>query len=155
MGRMPLRWSAYPDATPRRQRPLPPVEPGRVVGLGAVCDLGPYGDEAGDQHFLIGEFVTLEDGRRVTLHDERGLSVGLRGGAIGGAPVPAAFHVTVESLTRDVLNVVLPDPDSGEEHPWEWLAELARARGLEVTANDLRRLPYEVVFTDEVRKQLA
>jgi hypothetical protein len=63
--------------------------------------------------------------------------------------------VTLESLTRDVLNVVLPDDESGEEHPWEWLAELAQARGLEVTANDLRRLPYEVVFTEEVRSRLG
>ena len=153
---MPLGWSSYPDAVPRRQRPLPPVEPGRVVGVGALCDLDPhYVDEAGDQHFLIGEFVTLEDGRRVTLHDERGVTVGVRGGAIGGGPVPASYHLTLESLTRDVLNVVLPDPESGEEHPWEWLAELAEARGLEATANDLRRLPYEVVFTEEVRSRLG
>jgi hypothetical protein len=124
-----------------------------VVGLGALCDLHPrHVDQAGDQHFLIGEFVTMEDGRRVTLHDERGLAVGVRS---TGGPVPTAYHVTLESLTRDVLNVVLPDDESGEGHPWEWLAELAQARGLDVTANDLRHLPYEVVFTDEVLSGLA
>jgi hypothetical protein len=35
------------------------------------------------------------------------------------------------------------------------LADLARARGLNVSANDLRSLPYEVIFTDEVRRWLA
>jgi hypothetical protein len=57
-----------------------------------------------------------------------------------------------------VLNVVLPDDDEEaavEAHPWEWLAGLARARGLKVTAEDLRELTYEVVFTDNVTRWLA
>jgi hypothetical protein len=33
--------------------------------------------------------------------------------------------------------------------------ELARSRGLNVTADDLRALPYDVVFTDELRGWLA
>jgi len=37
---------------------------------------------------------------------------------------------------RDVLTTVLPDRDNtGGEHPWEWLAELARARKIDVTAD--------------------
>ena len=39
-----------------------------------------------------------------------------------------------------------------EAHPWSWLAALAEARGLSVTADDLRALPYEVVLTDDVRQ---
>jgi hypothetical protein len=61
----------------------------------------------------------------------------------------------VQSLTRDVLNTVLPDDDDGEDHPWSWLAALARGRGLDVTAEDLRVLPYEVVLTDAVIRWLA
>ncbi|WP_207782225.1 hypothetical protein [Phytoactinopolyspora limicola] len=63
---------------------------------------------------------------------------------------------TPESITRDVLNTVLPDDDdTGEDHPWEWLAELARGRGLMVTAGDLRGLPYEVELTDRVLELLS
>ncbi|XTZ15757.1 hypothetical protein ACQSSU_30890 [Micromonospora echinospora] len=55
-----------------------------------------------------------------------------------------------------MLSAVLPDDEeSGEEHLWSWLAELAEARGLEVTADDLRGLPYEVVFTDAVSRWLT
>jgi hypothetical protein len=125
------------------------VEPGRVVGLGAVCDLGPSRPEGNrSQSFRVGEFVTLADGRRVMLHEERGFTIGP---GSSGAPDVGGGSETVESLTRDVLNVVLPDDDDcAEPHPWSSLAGLARARGLEVTEDDLRALPYEVVLTDAV-----
>jgi hypothetical protein len=78
----------------------------------------------------------------VLLHQERGFTIS---GRLDSA----------ELLTRSVLNVVLPDDDaSGEEHPWPWLAERARARGLDATAEELRRLPYEVVLTERVAEWL-
>jgi hypothetical protein len=148
-------WHAHPDAVDAHAD-LPPVEPGRVVGLGAVCDLRPQRfDEARSQSFSVSEFVTLEDGRRVILHEDRGFTIGWRSSGESGSG-DVRRHETLESLTRDVLNVVLPDDDEcAEDHPWSWLADLARARGLNVTADDLRGLPYEVIFTDEVRRWLA
>lgn len=59
------------------------------------------------------------------------------------------------TVTQEVMNVVLPDDDDGEDHPWEWLAELARGRGLRVTGHDLRGLPYEVELTDRVLRLVA
>jgi hypothetical protein len=54
------------------------------------------------------------------------------------------------------LNVVLPDDDDSEEdHPWEWLAELARERGLSVAAEHLRNLPYRVELTDRVLRLIS
>ena len=148
-------WDAHPDAIDDRANSLP-VKPGRVVGLGAICDLRPQrSDEARSQSFSVSEFARLEDGRRVILHEDRGFTIGSRpsgesrSGDIRG-------HETLESMTRDVLNVVLPDDDEcAEDHPWSWLADLARARGLNVTAEDLRGLPYEVIFTDKVRRWIA
>jgi hypothetical protein len=148
-------WHAHPEAIDDRAN-VPPVKPGRVVGLGAICDLRPQRfDEARSQSFSVSEFVTLEDGRRVILHEDRGFTIGwgssgeTHSGDIRG-------HETLESMNRNVLNVVLPDDDEcAEDHPWAWLADLARARGLNVTAEDLRGLPYEVIFTDKVRRWLA
>jgi hypothetical protein len=125
-----------------------------VVGLGAVCDLRPRQDQHTlDQSFSVSEFVTLGDGRRVTLHEARGFTVGVRSTGASGPFDPRPYE-TLESLTRAVLNVVLPDENDGEEHPGEWLAGLARARSLDVSAADLRGLPYEVVFTEAVRRWL-
>lgn len=102
----------------------------------------------------MAEFAVLDDGRRVTLHEDRGFTLGVRSSGVGGADLRE--HLTLDDLTRDVLNVVLPDDDaSGEEHPWSLLAGLAQARGLQVTADALRGLPYEVILTDNVRRWLS
>ena len=129
---------------------------GRVVGIGAICDLGPgQSVDVRTQNFSVSEFVTLEDGRRVILHKDRGFTSALRSSGKSG-PGGLREHVTLESLTKSVLNTVLPDDDEpADDHPWLWLADLARARGLNVSADDLRSLKYEVTFTDRVRRWLA
>jgi hypothetical protein len=125
--------------------------PRRVVALGATCDVRPPTDDPLRQRFSISEFALLDDGRRVILDHPRGYTLGAPSGGVGD-------YETIESVTRDVLNAVIPeddDVDAGEEHPWSWLAELARARGLDITAEDLRELPYEVVLTDDVIRWLG
>ena len=148
-------WHAHPDAIDDHANFLS-VKPGRVVGLGAICDLRPQRpDDERSQSFSVSEFVTLEDGRRVILHEDRGFTIGWRSsGESGSGDIRGAK--TRDSITRNVLNVVLPDDDEcAEDHPWSWLADLARARGLNVTAEDLRSLPYEVILTDKVIRWLA
>ena len=88
------------------------------------------------------------------LHEDRGFTWGPVQGQHAGGDLRT--HATPESVCRDVLNVVLPDDDASEEaHPWSLLAALARARGLDVTADDLRGLPYEVVLKEDVRRWLG
>ena len=150
-------WQPYPGALPGETAfQLPPVGPGRIVGLGAICDVRARHAETRDQSFSVSEFVTLDDGRRVLLHDGgRGFTIGVR--STGECDPPdARRQLTLEGLAGDVLLVVLPDDDDDPEpHPWSWLSDLAQARGLDVTASDLRELPYDVVFTDELRRWLA
>lgn len=103
----------------------------------------------------MSEFVTLEDGRRVLLHEGgRGFAIGVRSTGTR-KPRDVRWGLTLEQLTDDVLLVVRPDDDDPEPHPWSWLSELAQSRGLNATADDLRTLPYDVVFTDELRRWLA
>jgi hypothetical protein len=148
-------WRPYPGAMHPRQ--LPPVEPGHVVGIGAICDLTtPLVADARSQSFSVSEFVALKDGRRVILHEDRGFTIGL--GSSSGRYDDLRAHETPNSITQTVLAVVLPDDDesaAAEDHPWSWLAELARARGLNVTAEDLRGLTYEVILTDKVTRWLS
>ena len=62
----------------------------------------------------------------------------------------------LENLERDVRTTVLPDDDdTQDEHPWEWLAELLRLHGVEVTAEELRLVPYDVEFSQRVRARVA
>jgi hypothetical protein len=63
--------------------------------------------------------------------------------------------LTPQVMSQQVLNVVLPDDDECEdEHPWSWLAELARNHDIDVTADELKELQYEVVLTDRVTQWL-
>jgi hypothetical protein len=106
--------------------------------------------------FAVHEFADLADGQRITLHTERGFTMST-GASRGSRPRDNWRSVTLERLQRDVLTTVLPDDaeESQEEHPWEWLAELLRVHGVEATPDELRRLPYQVVFSDRLRARLA
>jgi hypothetical protein len=146
-----------------------------VVGLLARCDLhrrsaarphdaeplpqppgwSPYLDQErtlddASASFDVAEFAIVDDGTRVLLHEERGFTLG------GGPGRDPWSGLTAEILERDVLTTVLPDDDdTDDEHPYEWLADLCRRHGLDATADDLRRLPYVVELSDQVRRRLA
>ena len=125
--------------------------PVSVVGLGAFCQLRGRSEDGHSVSFSVSEFAALEDGRRLVLHQDRGYTTSW-GSGVSGVP-GISESLTREAVTQDVLNVVLPD-DDGEDHPWDWLASLARARGARVTADELRGLPYDVVLADSVLRLL-
>jgi hypothetical protein len=83
----------------------------------------------------VHEFAVLDDGRRVTLHQERGFST-------------SATHTTADEVERNVLTTVLPDDAevTGEDHPWEWLASLIGNHGVVVTPLQLKTAGYVVEF---------
>jgi hypothetical protein len=108
--------------------------------------------------FNVSEWIELADGRRITLHNERGFSGQVFSYGVTGLPlqIDQWEHLTLEHLEASVLTTVLPDDAevTGADHPWEWLAELAQRNGVEVTAADLRSVPYVVEFSDAVRDRL-
>jgi hypothetical protein len=128
-----------------------------VVGIGARCGLrARRADQEHSRSFSVSEFVRLAGGERLTLHEDRGFTIGLKASSGDVAFDEFRGQEALASLTRDVLTAVLPDDDGcGEDHPWAWLTELARSRGLDVAEDDLRGLTYEVLFTDEVRRWLG
>ena len=121
----------------------------RVVGIGATCAFRTGAPEPGPSlSFSVDEFVALDDGRRVVL-DHRGFTIGSNVGTVRAALTP-------QIMRQQVLNVVLPDDDECEdEHPWSWLAEVARTHGIDVTADELKELQYEVVLADRVTRWLV
>jgi hypothetical protein len=95
--------------------------------------------------FDVHEFADLADGRRLTLHKERGFTTSGQW-----------RYLTLENLERDVRTTVLPDDnDTEDEHPWEWLAGLLYALGVQATVEALRLLPYSVEFSERLRARLA
>jgi hypothetical protein len=147
-----------------------------VVGLGAWCDFvtadeyrqllvkeGWPADEVRNLvddfkrgiSFVVHEFADLADGRRLTLHEERGFT-GWTMASRGSAPGDQWRYLTLENLERDVRTTVLPDDDDiQEEHPWEWLAGLLHVHGVAATPEELRLLPYDVVFSERLRARIV
>jgi hypothetical protein len=147
-----------------------------VVRLGAWCDLvtedeyrqrlvrdGWPADEVGNLvedfkrgvSFVVHEFAELADGRHLTLHEERGFT-GVTLASRGPSPSDQWRYLTLENLERDVRTTVLPDDDdTQDEHPWEWLAGLLHEHGVDATAEELRVLPYDVVFSERLRARVV
>lgn len=127
-----------------------------VVGLGAWCDYEGDDSPRPTLSFRVEEFAVLADGRRLRLHRERGFGTTVH--VVGGTPGQVLDHwehVTLSGLERDVLTTVLPDDDEpADEHPYKWLAGLVRAHGVEVSADELRAVPYEVKFSDRLRARV-
>ena len=104
----------------------------------------------GSVSFDVAELAVLDDGRRVLLHEERGFTIG------GGSSRDPWSGLSRELLERSVLTTVLPDDDdTADEHPYEWLADLCRRRGLQATGDHLRRLPYVVELSEGLIQRLA
>jgi len=147
-----------------------------VVGLGAWCDFVTEDEyrqrlvvEGWPAHeienlvedfrrgvsFVVHEFAELADGRRLTLHEERGFTT-CSIASSGPAPSDQWRGLTLEHLEADVRTTVLPDDDdTQDEHPWEWLAGLLHVHGVEATAEELRLLPYDVVFSERLRARVV
>lgn len=144
-------WSAVPKSwTGSGRLPLGPdasASDGAVVAVGAVCDVGvPWNQSASQVSFALSEYLDLESGKRVVLHSERGVTVGVRGGSSSG--------FTASELRDFFLGALLPDEgeeEPEEPHPWRWLAELAAARGVTVTPEELKSLPSELEFRPAVQ----
>ena len=128
-----------PDAVPESGTPVP----GRWVPAPDEPVLPP------GMHFAVQEHAVLDDGRRLVLHAERGWT--------SAGPAATWARTTEADLCRDVLNVVLGDDaeETGEDHPWKWLADLLDAQGVAVDPVDLAQVPYLVELSDRVLARLA
>ncbi len=121
-------------------------------------------DEAGDpreQHFSALHEAVLEDGRRVTLLDDRGWSekvVRSDGRTVTAIEALEAWSsVTREEIEREARTVVGPDEafdghsqEDMEDDHWAHLAGVLRAHGISIEPAELRRLPHEVVLGERL-----
>ena len=118
----------------------------KVTGLIASCDVRDDQPSSARQYwFRVSELAQLANGDLVLLRD-----LGWTTRFIGGDGPPDI--VDINDVVSTVEQVVLPDEDSPgwEPHPWEWLVTLAAERGLSVTAEQLREVPYRIYLSDRV-----
>ena len=137
---------------PPRPEDYPPRDPDHVGWSPITRELveqelasGRYDDPA-QQWFNLSEFAELDDGRRLTIREDRGF---------GGRSSDGDYwrHVTRARLTFETLSAV--GPDEGDQHPpHEWIVERLRDLGCPVDPASVETAPYRVDFTDRVLERL-
>lgn len=93
--------------------------------------------------------AVLDDGRRLTLLDDRGW---------GGHGPPGIWSQTsVEEIEQEARMVVGPDADDPEVEAWHWahLADVLREQRVLVDAGQLRPLPHDVELSEQVRSRIT
>lgn len=116
-----------------------------------------YGEsdfDPSEMSFSALHLAVLEDGRRLTLLDDRGWGV-------SGTP-DLWQTTTVEEIAADARVVVGPDEahgnltrtDMAAEH-WSELADTLRHHGVLIDPEELSRLPHDVEITERVRDRLT
>jgi hypothetical protein len=103
-------------------------------------------------HCTVREVACFDDSAVIPLREQMGWGVqarGLRGDE-------QCRLVTAESLTRDVLTVVVPKDaeQTGEDHPWREFVATLEAAGVHSTPHELACLPYNVVFAPRLHDAL-
>lgn len=98
--------------------------------------------------------AVLDDGRRLTLLDDRGWGV-------YGTP-DLWQTTTLEEIATDARVVVGPDEADGNDSPadmaaehWSELADTLRGHGVLIDPEELSRLPHDVEIAERVRDRLS
>lgn len=106
-----------------------------------------------EMSFSALHLAVLEDGRRLTLLDDRGWTV--------SGPPDLWQETTVEEIANDARTVVGPDEAYGDhsrtemaEAHWASLASTLRRHRVLVDPKELSSLPHDVELTERVRDRL-
>lgn len=133
----------------------------KVVALTAVCELAKEtpGHGGGTAlHFDFTEYAMLDDGRRILLRGDRGLSCGpltMANMLTGKYAVPEIdpwLHITAETLERSVLTAL--EYDTPEEQERE-IASRLLAQGITVNPETACTAVWQVEFGKSVSEKLA
>ncbi|HET7385904.1 MAG TPA: hypothetical protein VFJ19_04485 [Nocardioidaceae bacterium] len=117
----------------------------------AVAPLGPRPspDDPREMSLSALHLAVLDDGRRLTLLDDRGW------GAHG--PPDIWQRTSVEDVEADARMVVGPDEPEPEMEAGHWrhLADVLRGQGVLVDADELSRMPHDVELSERLRTRLT
>ncbi len=147
------RWSTHPRRYALATTgPIPPDRRSNAphpVAIIAECDLVRSASTSTDcQTFAVREFLVLGDGNRVPLREGLEFTI--------GAPCSDVHDgLSADALICAMRSVVLPELSAIDpERPWDCLVRLARRRRVQTCADEIARLPYELVLSESVQNWL-
>ena len=119
-----------------------------VIGTLAICDIDetPTANVQPSISVKITQYVRLSDESLVRLDMDRGFT-----DVRHGTSEDISWKRRADDLIAEILDLVQGDDRHNPgTHPWDDLAEAARARGVDVDGVTLRELPYRVLLTDDL-----
>jgi hypothetical protein len=139
-----------------------------VTRLVTYVDLREGADDPAQISVTARHEAVLEDGRRVLLLDDRGWSAETftafpAGDGMRKERHPDAWATTsVEEIEQTARVVVGPDEpvdgasyEAAEDGHWAYLSDLLAQQGVVAEAQDLRRLPHDVVLSERLRARAS
>ncbi|MGH3491275.1 MAG: hypothetical protein ACRDP8_25565 [Actinopolymorphaceae bacterium] len=130
-----------------------PAPEGVEPGLAPTSD-GPYVDDPHQLSLSALHLAVLDDGRRLTLLDDRGWGV--------HGPPDALRQTSVEEIEADARMVVGPDEAYGGRSQadmaaghWSSLAGILRQQGVLVDVEELSGLPHDVELGERLRTRFT
>ena len=121
------------------------VEGMQIESLGVVCTWTSGQPKETSASFNVEEFAVTHTGERITLHSDRGWTVGMLHRRFSRAP-RYWDHASIEDIISSVHSTLLPE-DDGDDHDWERLVDIFGRKGIATTVDRLRQLPYTVDFS--------
>jgi hypothetical protein len=141
-----------------------------VTRLVTLVDVNEKNSDAHQMSVSALHEAVLEDGRRVLLLDDRGWTSSALRASWGEVPdgdssreQPDIWAVTsVEDIEETARVVVGPDepPDGHSQEEmhashWAYVADVLRQSGVVVDAEDLKRLPHDVVLSERLLARIG
>jgi hypothetical protein len=141
-----------------------------ITRLETLIDVNDEGAEPRQLSVSARHEAVLEDGQRVLLLDDRGWTSAALRASWGDAPEGDSHReqldtwavTSVEDIEETARVVVGPDePAEGrsqadaEADHWAHLADVLRQQGVVVDAEDLKRLPHDVVLSERLLARIG
>ncbi|MCY4256789.1 MAG: hypothetical protein OXE04_00645 [bacterium] len=117
-----------------------------ITGLIAICDSDEVQGFELEKSYQVSEFAQLTNGDIVLLRDDRGWTES----AVAGFRKDENLDISV--VVDTIKSILLPDEDlmSNDPHPWEDLVWAASQRGLAVTVDELKNMPYRIYVSERI-----
>ena len=127
-----------------------------IERLGVLCTWTSGKPKETSASFAVEEFAITVEGERISLHRDRGWTVGMMYRRVSRKP-RYWDHATADSIVSGIYSTLLPEEyrEDADDHDWWRLVDILERKGIAATRQELRNLPYFVEFSANLLEMLT